>query len=159
MNVIPYSSLCPRPHQNQHYSIIPLPSQSLLSLSLILSPDPYSIPTILHHPSTPSSPLLGKPPSSPLPRPFIGSAKSAKLEMCDMRQKSQMGVFESRSLVFRAGVGSFVMWEVQGLRLGCLDGLGCGLAGMGCWRERELEICGFEDLEYKWCRAVDCWEK
>jgi len=26
-------------------------------------------------------------------------------------------------------------------------------------RERELEICGFEDLEYKWCRAVDCWEK
>jgi len=30
---------------------------------------------------------------------------------------------------------------------------------MGCWRERELEICGFEDLEYKWCRAVDCWEK
>jgi len=25
--------------------------------------------------------------------------------------------------------------------------------------ERELEICGFEDLEYKWCRAVDCWEK
>jgi len=51
------------------------------------------------------------------------------------------------------------MWEVQGLRLGCLDGLGCGLAEMGCWRERELEICGFEDLEYKWCRAVDCWEK